>query len=145
MRECVRFVSGRVLILGRDRMAKFSRDKGKRGEREVVDLLAEEGLDAYREAALQAGEVEGAADVRIRQYPELAVEVKRRESYAVPEWQRQVEEAHGDAPYVIAYRKSGKPRHPEPWRAIVDLRWLARVLADLDRLRRMTNREETSC
>lgn len=117
-------------------MSKASRDKGKRGELEVAGVFTAAGLPADRTAALQAGSVPGAGDVTVRALPGLHVESKRTETYNVPAWLRQVEEALLDGqPYVIAFRKSGTPKRPEPWRAIVDLEWLAEELAELHELR----------
>lgn len=117
-------------------MSKASRDKGKRGELEVAAVFTEAGLAADRTAALQAGSVPGAGDVTVRDLRELHVESKRTETYSLPEWLRQVEAARLDGqPYVVAFRKSGKPRDPEPWRGIVDLPWLARILAELHHAR----------
>ena len=42
----------------------FSKQKGKRGEREVVDLFKAHGWDAVRLAPMQAGMLEGFPDVR---------------------------------------------------------------------------------
>lgn len=104
-------------------MAKASRDKGARGEREVVDLFEAAGLKAYRSAALQAGDVEGAADVTVRDFPGLHVEVKRCERYELPAWERQADEAAGDDTPIVFYRRNG-----EPWRAVVPGAWLAELL-----------------
>lgn len=117
-------------------MAKASRDKGKRGELEVAAVFTAAGLPADRTAALQAGSVPGAGDVTVRALPNLHVESKRVETYKLPEWLRQVEAARlPGQPYVVAFRKNGTPRNPEPWRGIVDLAWLAQLLAELERLR----------
>jgi Holliday junction resolvase len=110
---------------------KSERDKGKRGELEVAHVFTDAGLPADRTAQLQAGGQCEAADVRVRPVPSLFVEVKRRESYELGKWERQIE---ADAPSgsvpLIAYRKSR-----QPWRAIVRLDWLAARLAELVRLR----------
>jgi hypothetical protein len=117
-------------------MSKASRDKGKRGELEVAHVFTDAGLPADRTAALQAGSVPGAGDVTIRELPRLHVESKRTKTYSLPEWLRQVEEARlPDQSYVIAFRKDGTPKAPEPWRGIVDLVWLAELLAEVQSLR----------
>lgn len=116
-------------------MAKASRDKGKRGESEVVNLFEAAGLSAYRSAALQAGEVEGAADVTVRDFPELHVESKRCERYELPAWQRQADKAAGEDVPVIFYRRNGSSRKPEPWRAVVPGEWLAALLSEVAELR----------
>jgi hypothetical protein len=112
-------------------MAKASRDKGARGEREVARVFTAAGLPADRTAALQAGGVPGAGDVTIRELPSLHVESKRTEKYTLPEWLAQVEAATlPGQPYVIAFRRSHAP-----WRGVVDLAWLADLLAELAALR----------
>lgn len=117
-------------------MGKSERDKGKSGEREVASIFTEAGLAADRTAALQAGSIPGAGDVTIRTLRDLHIEVKRTEAYSVPAWLRQVEDARLEGQdYVVAFRKSGKPRQPEPWRGIVDLVSYARLLAERERLR----------
>lgn len=106
-------------------MGRASREKGKRGEREVVALAREHDLEADRTAALQAGGVPGAADVRLRAFPGLHVEVKRDERLSVDRMVRQAEEdAPAAAVPVVAYRRNG-----EPWRAVVPLEYLARLWA----------------
>lgn len=114
----------------------MSRRKGKSGELEVVHVFGDAGLPAYRSAALQAGEVEGAGDVTVRDFPELHVEVKRTETYSLPAWQRQADAGAGEwGKPIVCYRRSGAPKTPEPWRAIVRLPWLAGILAELRELR----------
>lgn len=60
-------------------MGKASRDKGKRGEREVVNLLKEAGHQAQRTAPLQAhsGDDSGADVLLDNKYK---IEVKRRKN-----------------------------------------------------------------
>lgn len=60
-------------------MCKASRDKGKRGEREVVNLLKAEGHHAQRTAPLQAAEGDDSgADVLLDD--KYKIEVKRRKN-----------------------------------------------------------------
>lgn len=60
-------------------MGKLSKNKGKRGEREVVRLLREAGFEARRTAPLQAGESSlGDPDVELDK--RFKIEVKRRKS-----------------------------------------------------------------
>ncbi len=59
-------------------MAKKEREKGKRGEREVVKLLKEAGFEARRTAPLQAGETSGDPDVELDN--KYRIEVKRRKN-----------------------------------------------------------------
>lgn len=115
-------------------MAKRERDKGKRGELEVAHVFKDAGLPADRTAALQAGSVPGVGDVTVRSLPLLHIESKRCERYELPAWLRQVDEARLDGQaYVVAFRRSR-----DSWRAVVDLGWLASVLAELERLRAMS-------
>ena len=98
-------------------MGRASREKGKRGEREVVALAREHDLEADRTAALQAGGVPGAADVRLRAFPGLHVEVKRDQRLSVDAMVRQAEEeAPEGATPVVAWRRDGMK-----WRADVPL------------------------
>jgi hypothetical protein len=59
-------------------LAKKEREKGKRGEREVVKLLKEAGFEARRTAPLQAGETSGDPDVELDN--KYRIEVKRRKN-----------------------------------------------------------------
>lgn len=69
-----------------------SRDKGKRGEREIVRYYSDRGFSAIRTAPLQAGFVEGAADVS--GVGNFHIEVKRQEALNI--W-KALEQAEGDA------------------------------------------------
>lgn len=104
-------------------MGKPSRDKGKRGEREVVDLFRAAGSrTAARTAPLQAGQVEGEADVRIGEGFHL--EVKRCERLRVPDWLRQLDrDAPEGAEGILAFRRSR-----ERWQGVVT----HRLLMDLE-------------
>lgn len=69
-----------------------SRDKGKRGEREIVKYYSDKGFNAIRTAPLQAGFVDGAADVS--GVGNLHIEVKRQEALNI--W-KALEQAECDA------------------------------------------------
>lgn len=97
-------------------MSRASRDKGKRGEREVRDLLREHGFEARRDGRLDDDLAHDAYGYHF--------EVKRRETIALPEWTRQAEEDAGDREPVVAYRASH-----EPWRASLRLDTLVRLIA----------------
>lgn len=58
-------------------MARLEKEKGKRGEREVVKLLKEAGFEARRTAPLQAGE-SSSGDPDVMLDGKFRIEVKRR-------------------------------------------------------------------
>ena len=62
-------------------MSKASRDKGKRGEREVAQLLTYEGFKAKRFGYAQTNGGEGGADVVVESLPWLHIEVKRYKKF----------------------------------------------------------------
>jgi Holliday junction resolvase len=70
-----------------------SRDKGKRGEREIVAFYREQGFDSRRTAPLQAAGFCDAADVS--GVAGLHIEVKRQEALNI--W-KALEQAERDAP-----------------------------------------------
>lgn len=94
-------------------MGKMSREKGKRGEREVALLLKSLGYPARR-TAQNCGKSGDAADVV--GVDGLHLEVKRCEQIRLDEWIRQAERDStdtGNIP-VVVFRKSG-----EPWRVVL--------------------------
>lgn len=94
-------------------MSRMQREKGKRGEREVAQLLRDLGYPARR-TAQNCGKSGDAADVI--GVEGLHLEVKRCEQIRLDDWIRQAERdaaGTGNIP-VIVFRKSG-----EPWRAVV--------------------------
>lgn len=94
-------------------MPKKERDKGKRGEREVVELARAAGFrDASRswQTPQHDGDLGGV--------PGYYIEVRRREAISVLAWANEVEakaKERGTKP-VVAFRRSS-----EPWRACVPL------------------------
>lgn len=106
-------------------MSKMSRDKGKRGEREVVNLAKAAGLEAIRTAPLQTARANGAADVQLSDFPHLHVEVKRDERMSVDAMIRQAEGdmSEGHTP-VVAWRRNNRP-----WYVAVPLPVLMELLA----------------
>lgn len=115
-------------------MSKMSREKGARGEREVVNVAKAAGVPALRTAQLQAGSGHEAADVLLVPFPELHLEVKRDERLSVD---RMVAQADRDAPTgrtpVVVYR-----RNMEAWRAVVPFVFflgLLQAVAECDDLR----------
>jgi Holliday junction resolvase len=107
-------------------VSKTSRDKGKRGEREVVNLVKASGLNARRTAPLQSASANQAADVELLDFPHLHVEVKRDERMSVDAMCRQAEGdvSAGHTPVVVYRRNNG------PWRAVVPLSFLLDLLHD---------------
>ena len=97
-------------------MARAERDKGKRAEREVAAILRSHGFRARRDGRLDADLAHDVAGVHF--------EVRRRETLALPAWTRDCERAAGGRVPVVAYRRSA-----EPWRAVLPLDELARLLA----------------
>lgn len=91
-------------------MAKMSRDKGKRFEREVSSLFREWGYEAHRTAQYKgktgdAGDVEGV--------PGIHIEAKHQERMHLYEWMEQSErdaaaEKAGNLPIVI-HKANNKP------------------------------------
>jgi Holliday junction resolvase len=104
-----------------------SRDKGKRGELEVVALFRKYGFDAERVPLSGATNVmKGDALVDV---PDLHVEVKRAERICLPEWIEQASAqaaAEGKTRWLLCLR-----RNNERWRAVLDLETLLAMLAAL--------------
>ncbi len=95
-------------------MGKMQREKGKRGEREVVDLIKRYGFEARRGQQFRGGA--DSPDV-IHNIPNVFVEVKYREKFSLyPALEQAQVETIDQAP-VVFHRRSGKP-----WVAIMDAR-----------------------
>lgn len=103
----------------------MSRSKGSRGELEIVRLAKEQGFPARRTAPMQAaqGGAQHFADVDLG-VPSVYLEVKRRETLAVPAWCAETELSAqlGQVP-VVAWRKSS-----QPWRVSLPLADFLRLL-----------------
>lgn len=99
-------------------MGRMSRDKGKRGERELANALRNCGYETRR--GQQYSGTETSADVV--GLPGIHIECKRTESLRLYESLEQAERdagASGDLPAVF-HRKNGKP-----WAVIMELgNWL---------------------
>lgn len=101
-------------------MAKASRDKGARGEREVIDLLQPIVDTAYREAGKEPPRLQRTSSMQadgggcdVHGLPWLALEVKRCETLQIESWWRQCcEQAKRGQIAVLMYRQS---KHA--WRA----------------------------
>lgn len=91
-------------------MSRAQRDKGARGEREVIQLLKDHGWPLARRSSDGRAQAER-GDI-VRGPAGFHLEVKRRERISIVEWSRQAErDAHPtDRPAVI-WRASR-----EPWR-----------------------------
>lgn len=88
-----------------------SRRKGKANELAVVHIAKEHGFpDAHRswQTPQRTGDIGG--------IPGVYIEVRRRETLALPAWLREVEEACNDLAPVVAFK-----RNREPWYAAVRL------------------------
>lgn len=90
-----------------------SRDKGKRGELEVVRILKDHGFDARR-SAQYCGNTGEAADITTN--TNFHLEVKFRETTAIWDWIHQARDDHkaGTIPAVV-FRKSR-----ERWQITLD-------------------------
>lgn len=108
-------------------MGKASRDKGKRGEREVANLLCDATGVAWKRGLQSRGGGQEVPDVYTRVYPwdRLHIEVKRNERLNV--WaamdQARSDAREGAIPVVIARRNRGG------WIVVMDLGpWLSVLL-----------------
>ena len=92
-------------------MGKASRDKGKRGEREVAQLLKDRGI--HHDRTLDGrNQVHG--DILLR---DMALEVRRREQVSIVKWSREHEaEVPDHLIAAVVYRTNG-----EPWRISLPL------------------------
>ena len=110
-------------------MGKASRDKGKRGEREVVDLFCEKGYEARRTA-----QVDGSlsSDVVLTSPAALHIEVKRRKRIVADDFMKQAEH---DAltrrdidtfAEVVFMREDGGP-----WRVIVSSEFFFNAMSEM--------------
>lgn len=109
-------------------MGKFSRDKGKRGERELFKILNDYlGEPLFGRNLIQSRE--GGADSD-SQLP-VAIEVKYQETLRLPAWLEQTKQQAADAGKlpVLAYRRSR-----EPWTCLLVLTptQLGQLLASRD-------------
>ena len=115
-------------------MSRMQRDKGARGEREVVALFR----DFFPEAAVQrAAGGTGQESGDLVRVPQAFVSVKRQEILRLPLWIREAEaevDGLGLVP-VIAYRTNAGGPAPE-WRGDLPLRDLARIMAEAEAGRR---------
>lgn len=102
---------------GSSQVSAMSRNKGKRGEREVGEILSAAGLSYLRE---QDGRTQG-SDFRVEQF---CIEARYRQKLEIPKWSVEVElKTPAHLVPVLAWRKNG-----HPWRASLPLRDLAELM-----------------
>jgi len=97
-------------------MGKMSRNKGKTGEREVVNLFKSWCLKAFRTAqacGMPFGSRSGVADVDLQGFH---IEVKRTETAKLHDWFEQFNRDRQATPGFIMHRKNGGQ-----WMAIVPM------------------------
>ena len=104
-------------------MGKMARDKGARGEREVIDLLQPIVDNAYRLAGVAAPQLKrtssmqadgGGCDVHGIDW--LALEVKRCETLQLDAWWRQcLQQAKPGQMPVLIYRQNSKQWRARLW------------------------------
>lgn len=88
-------------------MSKMQREKGKRGEREVAQILREHGYADSRRTAQYAGVTADSSDVvGLAGYH---IEVKRQETTHIHEWIAQSERDAGTDIALVVHRRSGDP------------------------------------
>lgn len=97
-------------------MGKKSRDKGAAGERELVRLLKDHGLDARRTAMMQTQDASFMPDVLVTDWPEVWIECKREKRCspraAYLQGRKETVRAHKDLPqHVLAITRSDR----SPW------------------------------
>jgi hypothetical protein len=114
-------------------VSRMQRDKGARGEREVVDVFRSYFPDAAVQRAAGGTEQQTGDLVRV---PGAFVSVKRQELLRLPLWIREAEaevDGLGLVP-VIAYRTNQGGPCPE-WRGDLPLCDLARLMAEAEVVR----------
>jgi Holliday junction resolvase len=89
-------------------MGKASRDKGKRGERELVNWLKDHGYAARRGQQFQGSP--DSPDVICDELGKYHIEVKRRETLSLyPAIDQAADDAGEDQTPVVFHRRNGKP------------------------------------
>lgn len=94
-------------------MSKASRDKGIRGEREIVSLLKDEGYDARRGFQMHRRGGEDNPDVMA--LPGVHIEVKRTESFRLWDALAQAKADCGDRIPTVWHRRNNCP-----WVVVLD-------------------------
>lgn len=106
--------------------------KGKVGERELAEKLRSHGYQARR-----GQQYEGSSDSPdVIGIPGIHIECKRVEALSLYPAMAQASEdaAPGNVP-VVMHRRNGKPHHPLPWLAILELDDFLLIYRELETLR----------
>jgi Holliday junction resolvase len=108
-------------------MGKSERQKGARGERELIKVLEAAGFGKGRRTPGSGGQ--GIAGDLWNVLPEWHIECKRQERLNIPSWIKQATEdsAHDGRPWFVAFR-----RNKEPWYVTLELEEFIRLLKDND-------------
>jgi hypothetical protein len=104
-------------------MPKASRDKGARGEREIIDLLQPIVDAAYKDAGREPPQLKRASSMQadgggcdVYGIDWLALEVKRCETLQLEAWWRQcMSQAQPDKQPVLIYRQNGRQWRVRLW------------------------------
>ncbi len=94
-------------------MGKLSRDKGKRGEREVVDLFKKHGLDAHRGQQFKG--TKDSPDV-VTEVEDMYVEVKRRQQFNLYKTLEKADEEKPEGTNSVVFHRKDK----EKWLVTMD-------------------------
>ena len=105
-------------------MGRMSREKGKRGEREVAALMRDHGFEARRGQQHRGG---GDSPDVIHNVPGLHVEVKFRERINVYEVLNQAhDDSHAEDTAVVFHRRANKR-----WIVILEADAFLRIMKDV--------------
>ena len=98
-------------------MGKMSRNKGARGEREIVAAFADRGVELHRTPNSGAFSWHESMPGDVQGLDGFHIEVKRAERIMLTKWLEQAEDdcPEGDTPLLI-YRSNG-----QPWRVVMPL------------------------
>ena len=102
-------------------MGRASRDKGNRGEGELVAILKAHGYHAERRGVGYDGD-----DLRVREWPTWYIESRRRETLCIPAWMREIQEkakARDCDTAVLFFRRSR-----EEWNVCLSLQHFLKLM-----------------
>lgn len=104
-------------------MGKYQRQKGKRGEREVVHLFRDAGFDEAERTVQNCGRSDDSSDVRVKRLSVFNIESKLGYSSQLDKWfEKAVTEAPDKEPLIFHRRDHGE------WLCTVRATWLIGVL-----------------